>query len=282
MELTTQLIASGLLAGAPYALAAWGAAVALGAGVLNLALGAFFTLGAYLALEAAARGIPAFYAAGPAAAAALALGAGIERLFVRPLRPWPLASAVVLLAVGVAGEAIFFFVWGGAERSVPLRLSVVQIEHVVVAGAELFVTAGVTLGVFALMALARHTRAGLAVRAAGDSAEIAAASGVHVERLRTWAFAAGCAAAAAAGAFASPNTPVSPSMGRAALLFSLAAAAIGGPGLAGLFAASLALGVITNSAAGYLAPQWGVLVPALVFTAAAAWRGSSLWGRARA
>lgn len=279
MELASQLIASGLLVGAPYALAAWGAAVVLGTGVLNLALGAFFTLGAYLALEVTGLGMPAFYAAVPAAAAALALGLCIELLVVRPLRPWPLATATALLGVAVAGEALFQVVWGAGERSVPLRLPVLQIEHVIVAGSELFVTAALTLAVYALLVLGRRTRAGLAVSAAAGNQEIAAVAGVNVERLRTWAFAAGCAAAAAAGAFAAPNTPVSPWMGRAAILFSLGAVTAGGPSLGGLLIASVALGVLTSSAANYVAPQWGVLVPVFVFAGAAVVRYSPMWRR---
>jgi branched-chain amino acid transport system permease protein len=282
MDLAAQIIVSGLLAGAPYALAAWGLAVALAGGVLNLALGAFFALGTYSALEATALGSPGFYAAAPAAAAALVLGLGIERAFVRPLRPWPLASAVVLLALALGGEAAFRAVWGAGDHSVPLRLPVLQIEHVVVAGSELFITAAATAVLFGLAALGRRTRAGLAIRAAAESPEIVASAGIDVERLRAWAFAAGCAAAAVAGAFAAPDTPVSPSMGRAALLFSLAAVTAGGPSLGGLLAASLALGVLTNTPANYLSPQWSVLVPVLVLLGAAAWRHSPLWRRAGA
>jgi branched-subunit amino acid ABC-type transport system permease component len=100
--------------------------------------------------------------------------------------------------------------------------------------------------------------------------------------VRVWAFAAGCAAAAAAGAFVSPITPLSPAMGRGALIFSLAAVAAGGPGLRGLLAASLALGVITQSPANYLAPQWAVVVPAAVLAGAAAWRRAPFWRRADA
>jgi branched-chain amino acid transport system permease protein len=282
MDLAAQLIASGLLVGAPYALAAWAAAVALRSGVLNLALGAFFTAGAYMALEATAQGMPGFYAALPAAAGALLLGLVIERVLVRPLRPWPLAAAVALLGLALAGEAIFRVVWGPADRSVPFRLPVLQIEHVIVAGSELFVTAAVTAAVFGLLALGRRTRMGLAVSAAADNPEIAAGAGVNVERLRAWAFAAGCAAAAAAGAFAALAAPVSPTMERAALFFSLAAVTSGGPTLVGLFGASLALGVLTNSSATYLAPQWAVLVPVVVLICAAALRSSPVWQRAEA
>ncbi|MHB8733635.1 MAG: ABC transporter permease subunit, partial [bacterium] len=172
--------------------------------------------------------------------------------------------------------------WGTADRSVPLKLEVLQIEHVVVAGLELFVAAGAALAFFAVIASARRTRAGLAVRAAAENPEIAACAGLDVERLRVWAFAAGCAAAAAAGAFVAPITPLSPAMGRGALIFSLAAAAAGGPGLPGLLAASLTLGVITQAPANYVAPQWAVVVPAAVLAGAAAWRRTPLWRRAEA
>lgn len=282
MDLAAQLVVSGLLAGAPYALAAWGIAVTLATGTLNLALGMFFTLGAYLALASTARGLPALYAAPAAAAAALGLGLCIERAVVRPLRGHPLATAVVLLALAVAGEQALGLAWGTTARSVPFKLEVLQIEHVVVAGLELFVAAAAVLAFFAIVALAQRTRAGLAVRAAAESAEIASCAGLNVERVRGWAFAAGCAAAAAAGAFAAPITPLSPSMGRAALLFSLAAVTAGGPGLAGVLAASLALGIVTQTPATYLAPQWGLVVPAVVFAGAAAWRRSPPWRRADA
>ena len=283
MDLAAQLVASGLLAGAPYALAVWGMAVPLAGGVLNLALGLFFTLGAYLALSVTAGGYPAAYAALPAAVAALALGLGIERVFVRPLRGRPLAAAVVLLAVAIAGEQLVAFAWGARDRSVPLKLEVVQVEHVVVVGLELFIAAGAAIAILAIITLARRTRAGLAVRAAAENAEIATCCGLDVERLRTWGFGAGCAAAAAAGAFLAPITPLSTSMGRGALLFSMAAVAAGGPGLRGLVAASLALGVLAQSSANYLAPQWAVLVPVIVLAVAtAARRQAPLWQRADA
>lgn len=282
MDLATQMIVGGLLAGAPYALTVWGMAVTLAAGTLNLAIGIFFTLGAYLALIATAAGLPASVAAPPAAAAALAVGLGVERVFVRPLRGRPLALALVLLAVALAGELLVALAWGARERSVPLKMDVVQIRHVVVTGVELFIGTGAALAFFGLAALARRTRPGLAVRAAAENAEIASGSGLDVERLRVWAFAGGCAAAAAAGAFVAPITPLSPSMGRGALLFCLAAAAAGGPGLRGLAAASLALGVLTQSAANYIAPQWAVLVPVIVLAAAAVVRRPPLWRRANA
>jgi branched-chain amino acid transport system permease protein len=282
MELALQLIASGLLAGAPYALAAWGASVALAGGVLNLALGAFFALGAYAALDATAHGMPGLYAAVPAAAASFILGLCIERVFVRPLRPWPLAAALTLLGLALGSEAAVRAVWGAQSRSVPFRLPVLQIEHVVVAGSELFIAAGATAVLFGLLALGRRTRMGLAARASAENAEIAASAGVNVQRLRAWGFAAGCAAAAAAGAFAAPDTPLSPTMERAALFASLAAAAAGGPSMAGLVAASLILGVLTSAPASYLSPQWGLVVPVLVLAGATAWRRSPVWRRAAA
>ena len=283
MDLAAQLVVSGLLAGAPYALAAWGMAVTLATGTLNLSLGMFFALGAYFALEATARGIPATYAAPAAAVVALILGLGIERVFVRPLRGRPLAASVVLLALALAGEGAFKLLWGTADRSVPLKLPVILIEHDVVAGLDVLLAAGAALAFYGVVALARRTRAGLAVRAAAESPEIGSSTGLDVERVRVWAFAAGCAAAAAAGAFVSPITPLSPSMDRGALLWSLAAVTVGGPGLAGLLGASLALGVATQSSANYIAPQWAVLMPMIALATAAAWRRlPAAWRRSTA
>jgi branched-chain amino acid transport system permease protein len=281
-DLVPQLLVTGLLSGIPYALAAWGLAVVLGSGVLNLTQGTFFAVGAYLAYAVTGRGLPAVWAVAPAVAAGLLFGGGIDRVFVRPLRAQPLSATAVLLGLAIGGEAALRLAWGPAARSVPLRLPVLQIQHVVVTGTEQFIAAGVALALYGLLAAARRSRAGLALRAAADNPEIAVCTGLDVERLRAWTFAAACAAAAAAGALLAPITPLSPEMGRGALLVCLAVVAAGGPGLGGLLLAALAVVTVTQSAATYLAPQWGTVIPALVLAGAAARRWSPLWRRVEA
>jgi len=138
------------------------------------------------------------------------------------------------------------------------------------------------LALCAVIVAARRTRAGLALRASAEAPEIAACTGLDVGRLHAWAFGTACAAAATAGALLAPITPLSPSMGRSALLICLAVVTAGGPGIAGLLVASLALVTVIQSASTYLAPQWGTVIPAVVFAGAAAWRRSPLWRRAEA
>jgi branched-chain amino acid transport system permease protein len=278
MEAAAQILTSGILIGAEYALAAVGMTLIFGVGrVLNLAHGAFFALGAYVTYEATRAGFPALIGAVPAAAAGFALGVVVERLFVRPVRGHMLTAAVVLLGLAIVAEQAFAFVWGAAYHSVPLSLTPLMI-HRVVASAEQIIDAGAAVAALGALGLFLRTRPGLALRTSAADPEIAALSGINVADVQTVTFGAACAMASAAGAFLSPLLVLSPTMGRTPLVLALAMVIVGGPGsVGGTLAASLGVGLASTIVAYYLTGAWSYVLALVLIIGVVAGRPSSLW-----
>ncbi|HKV44963.1 MAG TPA: branched-chain amino acid ABC transporter permease [bacterium] len=269
MEGAFQLLISGALTGAEYALAAVGMALIFRVGRgINLAHGAFVALGAYIAYQTSLSGLPALAGAGPAAAGGLLLGGAVERVLMRRVRGDLLAQAVVLLALAVLAEGGFLLVVGDSPHSVPLRLAPLLLGRIVI-NTEQAIAVVITAAILGAMALGIRTRPGLALRAVIANPEIAALSGIDVGRVRTITFAAACAMGAAAGAFLSPLFTISPTMGRGPLALTLAMILVGGVGrIRGILAASLGIGVASAVVGFYLAPAWSNVLGLLLVAAA--------------
>jgi branched-chain amino acid transport system permease protein len=274
LEAALQITVSGVFIGLEYALAAVGMTVIFAAGrVLNLTQGAFFALGAFAGYQATALGYQALAGAAPAAAAGFLLGAAVERTFVRPTRASPLAAAVALFALAILAEEAFLLAWGPSAHSVPLRLPPLLIGRIVVS-VEQVAAVVIAVAVIAAAAVGLRTHIGLALRAAAADPEIAAVAGIDVARLRTVAFGAGCAMAALAGAFLSPQLTVAPAMGRLPLVTLLAIVFAAGPGsLWASTAASVGVGLLTTSAGFYLTPDWSSMLILFILIALLVWRG---------
>jgi branched-chain amino acid transport system permease protein len=279
MEAASQIVASGLLTGVEYALAAVGMTLIFGVGrVLNLAHGGFFALGAYIAYQVALFGFPAFAGAIPAAAAGLVLGGVVERVLVRPVRGEPLAAAVVLLGLGILAEEGFRLVWGASLHSVPLRLPPISVGHIVLSAEQAGAVAIVVL-TLGTMALYLRARPGLALRAVAADPEVAALAGIDVGRLHTVVFAAACGMAAAAGALLAPLLTISPTMGRVPMVLSLAMVIVGGPGrIWGTLVASLGVALASNIAAFYGAPAWSYVLALTLVMGTVLWRANGALG----
>lgn len=273
METASQVLVSGLLNGAGYALAAVGLTLIFGvARVLNLAHGAFFALGAYLAYQVVRWGADALLSVAPAAAAGLVLGALVERTLVRPLRGESVTAAVALLGLAILAEEVFTLVWGASSHSVSLRLPPLLFGRIVV-GTEQLAGAGIAAVTLGALTLFLRTRPGLAVRVVAADPEIASSSGINVAGARTATFAAACAMAAAAGACLSPLSVISPTMGRGPLILTLAVLLTGGPGrVERTLAAGLAVGVASTAAAYYLGQAWSYILGLLLVIGAGAWQ----------
>lgn len=282
METALQVLTSGVLTGAEYALAAVGMTLIFGVGrVLNLAHGSFLALGAYIAYQSTVLGFPAVAGAIPAAAAGVLLGAAVERVTVRPLRSQPLAAAVTLLGVAILAEQGFSVVWGASYHSVPLRLPTLLIGRLVLS-VEQMIAAGVAVVLFGMMAGYLWTKPGLALRAAAADAEIAQLAGVDVPRLQTATFGVACGMAAVAGALLSPLLTLSPTMGRVPLVLALVMVVIGGPGRVwGALGAGIGVGLASTLVGFYLAPPWSYVLALVLLIAVVIWRADGALGRMR-
>lgn len=176
----------------PLALAALGETVTERGGVINIGLEGSIIAGAFAALVAAgAAGVGAGFAG--AALAGMAMAA-LFALFAIGLRTDQIiaGTAVTLAALGLTG-ALYqsFYGAGGAALTTPtLRpFALPGLASLPVVGRALFAQPAPTYLVYlaapAIWAWLFHTRAGLALRATGESAEAAAAAGVRPARVRT-------------------------------------------------------------------------------------------------
>jgi branched-chain amino acid transport system permease protein len=246
-ELVFQQALNGLSFGALLFILAAGLSLVFGMmDVVNLAHGAFYMLGAYVAYSVV-QATGSFWLAVLAAPLALGLlGVVVEPLLLRRLRGRHLDQ--VLLTIGVAlvvADQIGLW-WGrevhalaapaGLDGSVPLyggSYSAYRLA-VIVFGAALALV---------LTLVQRYTKLGMLIRAGVQDTEMLGALGVDTDRLFALTFAAGAALAGLAGVVAAPLLGLQPGMDVQALLFSLVVVVVGGLGtLGGAIAGSALIG----------------------------------------
>ena len=235
---------------------------------VNLAHGALYALGAYLAASVAATA--GFWAAlliaplGVAAVGVALYGGLIQRM----RKSGPMAQVLVTFGLIFALLDLTRMIWGdlALAMAVPAALSgQVDLLGVSYPAYRLFII-GLGAAVFAALALVlARTQIGAMIRAGVDNDAMAACLGINVERLFFVVFCVGCALAGLAGAVAAPLLSVTPGMGLQILIPTLIVIVIGGLGsLKGAVAGSLIYGFVQTFGA-VLAPQLAsVLIYALL------------------
>jgi branched-chain amino acid transport system permease protein len=218
--------------------------------VLNLAHGAFYMVGAYLAYTVVMLwmgGAELSFVLAPLAAllALAAIGAAVERGLIKPLYRRPeefqlLATFALLLIF----DDLVKMVWGPEYKTFTVlaggKLAVGRftVPHYFLAVVLL------GFGVAALLwLLLSRTLIGKQMRAAAFNQEVAAALGVNTDRVFVSSFALGAALAGLAGAVAAPIVTAYPGMGAEIIVLSFAVIVIGGMGsIVGSLVGSLIVG----------------------------------------
>jgi branched-subunit amino acid ABC-type transport system permease component len=247
-ELVFQQALNGLSFGALLFILASGLSLVFGMmDVVNLAHGAFYMLGAYVALSVV-QATGSFWVAMVAAPLALALlGLVLEPLLLRRLRGRHLDQVLLTIGVSLVIVDLIGLAWGREVRSLSappgLDGSVTLIGGVYPVY-RLFVMAfGAALAV-AMAVIYRRTKIGMLIRAGVEDAEMLGALGVNTNRLFASTFATGAALAGLAGVIAAPVFGVQPGMDTdPGLLYSLVVVVVGGLGtLSGAVAGSVLVG----------------------------------------
>jgi branched-chain amino acid transport system permease protein len=217
--------------------------------VVNLAHGAQYMAGAYLAV-AFAGWTGSFWAAVPLAAmASLLLGAVLERLVFRRLLgashlDQVLATFGLILLAEEAARTLF----GPAPLSLalpPLLAGTLKLPGGLHYPIYRLVVLGAGLAVGGLLwLLIEHTRAGMRLRAGASNPSMLSALGVDVGRLFAWLLAVAAMLAGFAGALAAPLVSVEPGMGGSVLILAFVVVVLGGAGsVRGAFLAALLVGL---------------------------------------
>jgi branched-subunit amino acid ABC-type transport system permease component len=248
LELVFQQALNGLSFGALLFILASGLSLVFGMmDVVNLAHGAFYMLGAYVALSVV-QFTGSFWLALLAAPLVLALlGLLLEPLLLRRLRGRHLDQVLVTIGASLVIVDLIGLLWGREVRSLsaPAGLdgSVTLIGGVYPVYRLFVIAFGVALA-FAMSVIYRRTRIGMLIRAGVEDAQMLGALGVNTNRLFASTFATGAALAGLAGVIAAPVFGIQPGMDTdPGLLYSLVVVVVGGLGtLSGAVAGSLLIG----------------------------------------
>jgi branched-chain amino acid transport system permease protein len=253
-------------------------------GVINLAHGALFMIGAYLAYALTAAALPLWIALGAAVLCGLALGAGLERALFRHFRDRAHLDQVLLtFALILLFEEARSALMGNQYHSVPvpeaLDFSVPVVGGFGYSAYRLAVLLACLVVAGLMVLFVERTRIGATIRAAAEDPVMVAALGLDSRRIHTLVFAAGTALAMLAGALAAPLHSVYPRMGDGFLILSFVVVVIGGLGsITGAFWAALLIGLIDTLGKAY-APQIAGLAVFAMMALVLLWRPGGLFSR---
>jgi branched-chain amino acid transport system permease protein len=286
MSLALLQIFNGLQYGLLIFLAASGLTLVFGIlGVINLAHGAFYMLGAYLALSLSEVFGDIFLALLVGIPLAFLFGAAIEWLCIRHLYGRDHLQQVLLtFALILVFNEVQQSVWGSYPHSVavPSYLSAsVQVTEGMSFPAYRIALMAICLALAAIMVLIiQKTRLGRLIRGAESNREMVESLGFDSRLLFRFVFAAGVALAAAAGMLAAPVESVYPGIGDRVLIISFVVVVIGGIGsIRGAFVGALAIGLADAFGKVY-APQFSSIIIYALMALVLVSRPNGLFGRA--
>jgi len=268
-----------------FALIALGLAIIYGMmGIINLAHGEFFMLGAYVFWFAYSElGLPYPVAALLAPAVMVVFGVAYQRTVIRAILPrsWHV-QLIATLATSIVLTNLAIIVLGAQPKEVPTALSsrILDVGGLRVAWQRLLVLAASLLIFWGLHRFVGRTRTGRAMRAMSQNREACAVVGVDVQRTAMITFALSAALAAAAAALVSPLFNIFPDMGTTLTLKAFAAVVAGGFGYVnGAIAASFLIGLTEALAGSYISYAYKDAIAFLIMIAVLLWRPQGLFGR---
>jgi branched-chain amino acid transport system permease protein len=227
-----QYVASGLTAGAIYALVALGFSIIYNAsGAINFAQGEFVMIGGMSAATMWAAGLPLPAALALAVVAAVLVALVVEKLAIEPARH---AGTVTLIIITI-GVSLFLrglaqLIWGKGVHRLPAFSSEqpIAIMGATVLPQSLWVMAGAAVAVAALSAFYGRTLMGKAMLATSYNRLAAQLVGINTRGVLFASFGLAAALGALAGVLIAPSLFLDVNFMGAVLIYSFAAATLGG------------------------------------------------------
>ncbi len=258
MSLALEQILNGLQFGVMIFLLAAGLTLVFGImGVINLAHGSIYMLGAFVAASAAAKGAPFLVAVAAGAAAAGIAGLVVElvvirRLYLRDHLDQVLATFALIL---IANDGVSI-AWGKTPVNMtmpPALAGAVSLGGLTYPTYRLvMIAAGLAIAAGLYLLIAR-SRLGMLIRAGATHRETVTALGVDIVRLNTVVFTLGAVLAGVAGALLAPILAVQVGMGEQILILTFVAIVVGGLGsIRGAFVGALLVGLVDTLGRAYI------------------------------
>ena len=253
-------------------------------GIINLAHGSFYMLGAYLAWSLA--GLTGNLATAILAAVPLTVlfGMALEWLLIRRLYERDhLFQVLLTYGLILVFEEMRSIVWGDDVHGVPvpelLNASIRLTENLSYPVYRLFISGVCLLLALGLYLLIQKTRIGMMIRAGASNRDMAQSLGINIKFIYTLVFALGVALAAFAGMINAPLSSVFPNMGGQVLISCFVVVVIGGIGsVKGAMAASLMIG-LADTFGQVLLPEVAGMVVYVLMAAVLVWRPAGLFGK---
>jgi len=251
-------------------------------GVINLAHGAFYMVGAYLAYWLAKMTGSLWLALPLGVVIALAIGVLLESALIRRLYQRDhLYQVLLTFGLILIFEELRSILFGNDVHGVPippaLNFSIPLTETLSYPVYRLFISGVCLVIAAALYFVIQKTRIGMMVRAGNSNREMAQVLGVNIPLIYTLVFAFGVALAAFAGMIAAPVSSVFPGMGNQILIICFVVVVIGGIGsIHGAMIAALLIG-IADTLGKVLLPEYSGVAVYLLMAAILIWRPQGLF-----
>ena len=244
-------------------------------GVINLAHGSFYMVGAYMAYAlapafASLGGLGFFASLAAGVVLAIAFGYLLEWAFFsflyerdhlqQVLMTYGLILVFEELRSLLVGDDVHgVAVPGWLSGSIPLGTLMAYPVY------RLFISGVCVLLALGLYAVISRTRVGMMIRAGSSNREMLSSLGIDVKQLFRMMFAAGVALAVLAGMLAAPISSVYPGMGSQVLIICFVVVVIGGIGsVRGALAAAMLVGTVDTFGKVFFPQAAGVLVYVLM------------------
>jgi branched-chain amino acid transport system permease protein len=242
--------------------------------VVNMAHGAFFLLGGYIALKLQRNMVGEGGGFGltssqvnlthwivPAIVATLivaAMGVTMQQVFLRWNQGQDLRQALITIAIAIILADQMLAHFGGVAEDIAWPRNFDKFVNLRVEGIQYTATRLIILGIALVIGLLlwvwlKKTRTGMVIRAGVDDRAMVSALGINIQLTFALAFAVGSGLAGLGGVIGGSFASLAPGLDANWLLYSLVVVIIGGMGsLGGAAIGSLLLGLTTNFAAAYL------------------------------
>ena len=262
-------------------------------GIINLAHGSFYMVGAYLAWSLTMHFGSLWLAIPAGLVLSVLLGIVLEWLLIRRLyRLGHLQQVLLTYGLILIVEELRSIIWGDDVHSVPmpdlLAASIPLTDTLSYPVYRLWISTVCVVFALLLYFLIQRTRLGTVIRAGATNREMVQSLGIDIDLLYRFVFALGVALAALAGMIAAPVSSVFPGMGNQVLIVCFVVVVIGGVGsVKGALVAALLIGLVDtfgkvvefNIGGLRLLPELAGMSIYLLMAFVLLWRPAGLFGK---
>jgi branched-chain amino acid transport system permease protein len=262
MDILLQIIVTGLATGGLYGLIALGFVLIYKAtSVLNLAMGEFMTLGAFVCFTVLTQIKAPFYLAfALTLVCAIVLGIIVERLVLRPLIGEPVISVImVTIGLGVILRGLIYMIWTPSFRNFPQIFppKPLNLNFAVVPSGLWWGFVFAIIGTIIFLLIFKFSRTGVAMRATANDQQAALSMGISVRWVFALAWCFGAMASVIGGIVIGNISGISVYMGDIGLKV-LAVIILGGlDSIGGAILGGFIIGILENLTGLYIDPLIG-------------------------